>query len=165
MATSSVAKLLRASAEMLPLQQQLDAIERLQKRYRTIAPGDLAKASRVCAIEGTTVVISAASGPVAAALRQVAPRILSALRAPAHEGRQSNNSRNSLKENENPELTGIRVEVQVDARPARRTVAPRPPVPVEQVNRLADSLSDSPLKESLRRLARAPQSKRTREKT
>jgi hypothetical protein len=161
MATHSLAKVLQASAELHPLREQLDAIQRLQRRYRTIAPGDLAKASRVCAIEGTTVVIRAASGPVAAALRQVAPRILSALRTPGKSG----GSRNSLKENENRELTGIRIEVQVEAPAPTRKVRGRAPLPTERIARVAAGLSDSPLKETLQRMGRPPQSKSTREKT
>ena len=161
MAANSVAKLLRASAELLPLQERLETIQRLQRRYRSVAPGDLAKASRVCAIEGTTVVIRASSGPVAAALRQVAPRILSALRAPP----ERRVSRNALKENEIQELTGIRVEVQVEAPATRRVVRTRSPLPAEQIAGLAEGLSDSPLKETLRRMGRPAQSKRTREKT
>ena len=156
MAADSVAKVLSASAELHLLRERLAAVAHLQRRYRTIAPGDLAKASRVCAIEGTTVVIRAASGPVAAALRQVLPSILTALRA---------KSRNALKGKEFPELTGIRVEVQVDPTPARRTVRAREPLPAERLGELAERLSDSPLKETLRRMARTPQSKRTREKT
>jgi len=154
MAANSVAKVLRASAELHALRERLDAIELLQRLYRSVAPGDLAKASRVCAIEGTTVVISATSGPVAAALRQVAPRLLTAIRK-------------GLKENENPQLTGIRVEVQVEARPVRRAVKPREPLPTEKLSRLAEELSDSPLKDTLRKIGRdaRAQSKRTREKT
>jgi hypothetical protein len=152
MAAHSVAKVLRASAELHALRERLDAIELLQRLYRSVAPGDLARASRVCAIEGTTVVISATSGPVAAALRQVAPRLLIAIRK-------------GLKENENPNLTGIRVEVQVEARPARRAVKAREPLPAERISKLAEGLSDSPLKETLQRIGRTAQSKRTREKT
>jgi hypothetical protein len=152
MAANSVAKVLRASAELHALRERLDAIELLQRLYRSVAPGDLARASRVCAIEGTTVVISATSGPVATALRQVAPRLLTAIRK-------------GLKENENPNLTGIRVEVQVEARPARRAVKAREPLPAEHLTKLAEGLSDSPLKETLQRIGRAAQSKRTREKT
>lgn len=153
MAAASVSKVLGESAELKPLQERLDLIDRLQRRYRTIAPGELAKASRVSAIDGTTVVIYAASGPVAAALRQVAPRLLSGLQ-----------KSNSLKENEKAELTGIRVEVQVEVRPARRAVVPREPVPAERLAKVAEGLSDSPLKETLGRMSR-DQSKRTREKT
>jgi hypothetical protein len=152
MAANSVAKVLRASAELHALRERLDAIELLQRLYRSVAPGDLAKASRVCAIEGTTVVIAAASGPVATALRQVAPRLLEAIRK-------------GLKENENPQLTGIRVEVQVDARPVRRAVKPASPLPGERLVKLAEGLSDSPLKETLGRIGRRAQSKSTREKT
>jgi hypothetical protein len=154
MAANSVAKLLRASAELLPLQERLDQIQRLQRRYRSVAPGELAKASRVCAIEGTTVVICASSGPVAAALRQVAPRILTELR-----------KSNSLKENENPELTGIRVEVQVERRPVRRAVKSRGPMPVDTLSKVADGLADSPLKDTLERIGGRGQSSKTREKT
>ena len=153
MATDSVSKVLGDAPELKVLQERLNLIDRLQRSYRTIAPGELARASRVSAIDGTTVVIYATSGPVAAALRQVAPRLLSGLQ-----------KSNSLKENEKAELTGIRVEVQVEARPARRAVVPREPVPVERLAKVAAGLSDSPLKDTLGRMSR-PQSKRTREKT
>ena len=79
MAIESISKLLGDNAELRPLSERLQYIQRLQKRYRTIAPENLASASRVCAIEGTTVVICAASGSVAAALRHLAPRVLQAL--------------------------------------------------------------------------------------
>lgn len=158
MASNSVAKLLRASPELLPLREQLDEIERLQRRYRSVAPGELAKASRVCAIEGTTVVIRASSGPVAAALRQVAPRILQGLR-----GAHPQDKAKPLKENEIRELTGIRVEVQVEAPPARRAVKARGRMPAEALSKLAEGLADSPLKETLQRIVR--QSSKTREKT
>ena len=157
MASNSVSKVLRESVELKPLQERLDWINRLQRRYRTIAPGELANASRVCAIDGTTAVICATSGPVAAALRQIAPRLLAGLRV-QHE-------RNSLKENEIRELTGIRIEVQVEARPVRRAVKAREPLPVERLTKLAEGLSDSPLKTTLERIGRSAQSKRTREKT
>lgn len=160
MAANSVARLLRVSPELLPLQEQLDEIQRLQRRYRSVAPGELAKASRVCAIEGSTVVVRTTSGPVAAALRQVAPRILEGLRAQSR-GRRSNNP---LKENEIRELTGIRVEVQVEAPPARRAVKPRGQMPAEALSKVAEGLSDSPLKETLRRIG-GRQSSKTREKT
>jgi len=156
MATNSVAKLLGESAELRPLQERLEWINRLQRRYRTLVPEELAKASRVCAIDGTTVVIGASSGPIATALKQLAPRLLSGL--------QSKPQR-SLKQNENQELTGIRVEVQVAEKPAPRRVRAREPLPTERLAKLAAGLPDSPLKSTLERIARPPQSRRTREKT
>jgi hypothetical protein len=156
MVPESVSKLLGESAELRPLQERLDLIKRLQRRYRTLVPEELAAASRVGAIDGTTVVVCAASGPVAAALKQIAPRLLVGLRG---------KSRNSLKQNENQEITGIRIEVQVAVRPIRRAVLPRGDLPVERLAKLAEGLSDSPLKATLVRIAHAPQIKRSREKT
>lgn len=154
MATEPISKLLGSSAEMRPLAQQLLHIKRLQKRYRTLVPENLAQASRVCAIEGTTVVICAASGPVAAALRHLAPRLLQGLRE----------TRSTSKHSRDQELNAIRVEVQVDAPAPRRRIKPRADVPAEQLARVADQLADSPLKSELERIARDHMS-RTRSKT
>ena len=135
MATEPVSSLLGNSAEMRPLARQLSFIKRLQKRYRTLAPENLAKASRVCAIEGTTIVICAASGPVAAALRHLAPRLLEALRG----------VRANSKHSRDQELTSIRIEVQVNAPEPRRPVRARGEVPGDKLAGVAATLSDSPL--------------------
>jgi hypothetical protein len=156
MATESIAKLLGTNAELRPLSERLDHIKRLQKRYRTLIPGELSQVSRVCAIDGTTVVICATSGAVAAALRHVAPRLLEGLRG---------NVRKSTKSSEDQELTGIRVEVQIEVKPSRRPVVARPAMPPEKLAKLADGLSDSPLKETLTRIARDQAMSRTRSKT
>ena len=143
MANDRIAKLLGESAELAPLARRLEQIKRLQKRYRTLAPGELAEASRVCAIEGTTVVIGATSGPVAAALRQVAPRVLEGLRALA---------RKSSKHSEDQELNSIRIEVQVTFRTPARAVVKREALPRDKLEGVARGLSDSPLKEALQRI-------------
>lgn len=156
MATEPIARLLGKNAELRPLAEQLENIKRLQKRYRTLVPGELAAASRVCAIDGTTVVICATSGAVAAALRHVAPRLLEGLRGKV---------RNSTKSSEDQELTGIRVEVQVEVKPPRRPVVSRGEVPHEKLAAVAQSLSDSPLKETLARMARDQTISKTRSKT
>jgi hypothetical protein len=110
----------------------------------------------VCAIDGTTVVICATSGPVAAALRHLAPRLLEGLRDLA---------RKTSKHSRDQELTSIRIEVQVDIpKPPARKIA-RSPMPVEQLAKLAGRLADSPLKDALVRIAEPDQSKRTRSKT
>src|SRR5256885_14622370 len=103
MAPESVARLLDENPDLRPLASRLDQIKRLQRRYRTLAPERLAETSRVCAIDGTTVVICAASGPVAAALRHLAPRLLEGLREAA---------RKSSKHSRDQELNSIRIEVQ-----------------------------------------------------
>ena len=155
MASEPIAKLLGGNAELRPLAERLEDIKRLQKRYRTLIPGELAEASRVCAIDGTTVVICTASGPVASALRHVAPRILEALRGTP--GRKP-------KHNRDQELNSIRIEVQVAVKPPRRAVVSRGPMPREALGKLAERLEDSPLKDELERIAGAQKS-RTRSKT
>jgi len=155
MATESIARLLGSNAELRPLAERLDHIKRLQKRYRNLVPGELSQVSRVCAIDGTTVVICATSGAVAAALRHVAPRLLEGLRG---------NVRKSTKSSEDQELTGIRVEVQIEVKPPRRPVVARPPMPPEKLAKLADALSDSPLKDTLTRIAREQALTRSRPK-
>ena len=154
MAPEPISKLLGDNAELRPLAERLHYIKRLQKRYRTLAPGNLAAASRVCAIDGTTVVICAASGPVAAALRHLAPRLL--------EGLQS--ARKTSKHSRDQELTSIRIEVQVDRPAPARPVKPRGEMPREKLAGLAGDMADSPLKETLERIGR-PQSRITRSKT
>jgi len=152
----SISKLLGDSTELRPLSERLELIKRLQKRYRTLVPEGFAAASRVCAIDGTTVVICAASGPVAAALRHLAPRLLEGLRS----------SRRNSKQQRDQELTAIRIEVQVDVPAPKRPVKARGAMPRERLAGLADKMGDSPLKETLERIGKTtPQSKSTRSKT
>ena len=146
MAADPVSRYLDDNVDLKLLQSQLDQITRLQRRYRTIAPERLVESSRVCAIDGTTGVICAASGPVAAVLRQLAPRLLQGLRSPKHSRDQ--------------ELTSIRIEVQVERRAPRRNYAPRGELPREKLARLAAALGDSPLKETLQRISGATPTKK-----
>jgi hypothetical protein len=149
MAPESVSRLLDENADLKPLTQRLAHIRRLQRRYRSLAPERLAEASRVCAVDGTTVVICADSGAIAAALRHLAPRILEELRRAARE--------NSSKHPRDQELTSIRIEVQVKERTPKPRVQPRLEMPVDKISGVADKLADSPLKDELRRItARDP---------
>ncbi len=145
MASEPIAKLLSGSFELEPLKQRLEQIKRFQQRYRTVEPVELAGASRVCAIDGTTVVIGASSGPVAAALRQLAPRLLEGLRSAA---------RRDPKHPGDQELNSIRIEVQVKQRTPRRAPKPRGEMPREALGRVAKGMADSPLKEALERIGR-----------
>jgi hypothetical protein len=155
MASESVSRLLDENNDLKPLATRLAYIKRLQRRYRSLAPEQLVEASRVCAIDGTTVVICATSGPVAAALRHYAPRLLEGLREAA---------RKSSKHSRDQELTSIRIEVQVSVPTPKRRVLPRGEMPVESLAKVASRLSDSPLKETLERITKADQSRRTRSK-
>ena len=140
----SISKLLGTSTELRPLAERLVLIKRLQKRYRTLAPENLASASRVCAIEGTTIVVCAASGPVAAALRHLAPRLLEGLCA----------TRSTSKHSRDQDFTSIRIEVQVERAEPARPVKPRGVMPAEQLAKVAKGLEDSPLKSELERIVR-----------
>jgi hypothetical protein len=142
--TESISRLLGDSAELRPLAQRLVVIKRLQKRYRTLAPGNLVEASRVCAIEGTTIVICAASGTVAAALRHLAPRLLAGLRGTSANPKHARDQ----------ELNSIRIEVQVERAQPRRAVKARGEMPAESLSKIAKGLADSPLKSELERIVR-----------
>jgi hypothetical protein len=159
MAAESISKLLGDNAELRPLSERLELIKRLQKRYRTLVPEGFAAASRVCAIDGTTVVICAASGPVAAALRHLAPRLLEGLRS----------NRRPSKHPRDQELTSVRIEVQVDVPAPKRPVRARGAMPRGRLAELADKMEESPLKETLTRIGREDalprHSKSTRSKT
>ena len=154
MAAEPISRLL-AAPELRPLAERLAEIRRLQRRYRTLAPEALANASRVCAIDGTTVVIGATSGAIAAALRHIAPRLLAGLRE----------TRRSAKQQRDQELTSIRIEVQVDAPAPKRPVKARGEMPRERLAETASRMADSPLKETLTRISREAQSRSTRSKT
>ncbi len=158
MAIDPIARLLRNHPDLDPIRDRMAEAGRLQARYRDLVPEELASTSRVCAVDGTTVVVRADSAPVAAALRAIAPRLLAGLREAAGPGK------NSLKNKRDQELTALRVEVQVSARPPRRAPAPRGELPVERLERLAKGLSDSPLRETLERIVASQRKSRTRSK-
>ena len=157
MAPESLSRLLEENADLKPLTTRLAQIKRLQRRYRTLAPERLADSSRVCAVDGTTVVICADSGPVAAALRHLAPRILEDLRRIA--------SQNSSKHPRDQELTSIRIEVQVNVPSPKARAHARGEVPADKIAGVAGKLSDSPLKTTLERIAREGQARKARSKT
>lgn len=154
MASEPISTLLGESAELRPLAERLQLIKRLQRRYRTIAPESLAAASRVCAIDGTTVVVCASSGSVAAALRHLAPRLLEGLRG----------VRQAAKSSRDQELNSIRIEVQVEPPAVKRPVVSRGEMPAEKLAEIAGRLSDSPLKDTLQKIAEDQSTSRTRSK-
>ena len=157
MATRPLARLLGDNADLEPVRDRLAEVARLQERFRQVAPATLSQACRVCAIDGSTVVVRADNAPVAAALRAMAPRLLAALQSAAA-------GKKSLKNNKEQELTGLRVELQVAAPPRKRAPLPRGELPREALGELAGRLSDSPLKEALGRIAAGQRKSTTRSK-
>ena len=144
MAPQSIARLLDENPDLSPLASRLAAIKRLQRRYRTLAPERLAEASRVCAIDGTTVVICTGSAAVASALRHLAPRILEGFR----------DASRSHKHPRAPEITSIRIEVQVENPKPRPRRVVREPMPRHKLGAIADKLAESPLKATLQRISK-----------
>lgn len=146
MATRPLARLIGENADLEPVRDRLADVACLQARFAQVAPATLSQACRVCAIDGSTVVVRADNAPVAAALRAMAPRLLAALKDSAA-------GKKSLKNKREEELTGLRVELQVAVPPRRRAPVPRGELPREALGELAAKLSDSPLKEALGRIA------------
>ena len=158
MATEPLARLLRDNPDLVPVRDRLEQVRRLQGRYRSVVPGELASTSRVCAVDGTTVVVRADNAPVAAALRALAPRLLAGLNSPADP------DKNPLKIKRDQELTALRVEVQVEAPPPSRRPRARGELPAYKLAGVAAGLSDSPLKEALERIVRTQAKTSTRSK-
>ena len=153
MTSEPISKLLGTASELQPIAAKLEDIRRLQRRYRAIAPEPLVQASRVCAIDGTVVVIGAANGTVAAALRHIAPRLLEGLRG----------TKVSAKSSTDQDITSIRIEVQVTVPQRKRAPVARGEVPREKLARVAHDLADSPLKETLEKMSgQARKSRSTR---
>jgi len=159
MATEPLARLLRNCPDLAPVRDRLEQARRLQERFRSVVPLELASTSRVCAVDGTTVVVRADNAPVAAALRALAPRLLAGL------NRLSGPGKKPFKNKREQELTGLRVEVQVDAPAPSRKVRAREPIPVDRLADVARGLSDSPLKDALDRIVGAQRKSSTRSKT
>jgi hypothetical protein len=153
-ASNTLHTLLSENDTLQPLLARLQRVNSLQQIYFEALADALpelegfAQASRVSAIVGTTIVISAANGPVAAKLKQVVPRLLLKFQM------------------QEQKLTSIRIEVQPDWAVTTTTAAPakspaRNPIPDEQLTDLADSLSDSPLKSALEQIKKRRGRKKT----
>lgn len=144
-ASNTLHTLLNENDTLQPLVARLRQVNSLNQIYFEALADALpefegfAQASRVSAIVGTTIVISAANGPVAAKLKQVVPRLLLKFQM------------------QEQKLTSIRIEVQPDWAVATTAAAAakspaRNPIPDEKLADLADSLSDSPLKSALEQI-------------
>jgi hypothetical protein len=119
----------------------------LQLLLLEATPSELAAATRVTDLKAGTLVVLADNPAVAAKLRQLVPRLLK------HVQKQQ------------PEITGIRVGVQVKTHKIKAeheiTKAPLPPEAIKDLAGLAEALPPSSLKSALARLlARRDSTKR-----
>jgi hypothetical protein len=125
-----------ASPELRGLALKAQQLAALQRHYLRIAPSQLAQASRVVGLEQQLLTLGADNSAIAAKLRQIAPQLLS-----------------QLQEN-GVEITGILVKVQVSQSPAiqEQTDHALGETSRQQINNLATTMPDTPLKRALQRL-------------
>jgi hypothetical protein len=136
--------LMGENPDIAPILTRAKLISRLQQTFTETVPAHLRATSRVAAMEGSTLIIATANGAVAAMLKQMLPRLL--------EKFQEN-------QKQEQEVTLIRVIVQPEAlageatsgRP-RKYVESVTPMPETSLIALTDQLTDSPLKETLKRI-------------
>lgn len=132
--------LVSTSEELKGLSARTRRLRELQTIYVRSAPRRLAEASSVRNYRGGTLFVSAVNAAVAAKLRQLAPTLLA-----------------SIRETE-PEITALRIDVQVagagyQRQPRSRKIAPGPAA-LEQLEALSESMSEGDLKAALTRLVR-----------
>lgn len=109
----------------------------LQRQVEQVLPSALRRGCRAIKLERQTLTLAANNGAIAAKLRQMGAEIAASLQALGRE------------------VTVIQVQVQVSAPPfvpppQPRTLSPRGK---NQLREFADDLSDSPLKDALKRLS------------
>jgi hypothetical protein len=126
------------SGDLKALARHSRHLSDLQQLLLEAAPPVLAAASRVVDLKAGILIVLADNPAVAAKLRQLAPRLLK------HVQKQQ------------PEITGIRVGVQVKTHKIKAeddvTRRPLPPEAIKDLGALATALPPSPLKSALARL-------------
>jgi hypothetical protein len=138
---------LLANSKFSPLSDESRRVRSLQRVFLDSAPASLARAARVTMVRAKTLYLSADNVAVAAKLRQIAPRLLTAFRERV------------------PEVTGIRIEAQVNA--GENAVRNRPKKAdlsietIENFEKLAAGLHASELKSAVDELVRHHRPKRT----
>lgn len=135
----------------------------LQNRFvaalRAVGRGDLTAHTRVATLDGTTLVVAAANAACAAILKQLVPRVMQKISEDSRLETTDAAARKSENQMQEQEVTAIRVVLQPD--PGAWKVA-TPPPPKPRLGRnpmddsalaaLAESLADSPLKDTLTKI-------------
>jgi hypothetical protein len=126
------------SGDLKALARHARRLSDLQQLLIEATPSHLAAASRVVDLKAGTLVVLADNSAVAAKFRQLAPRVLKHLQI------------------QQPEITGIRVGVQVKTHKIKAehdvTRSPLPPEAIQDLGELANTLPPSPLKSALLRM-------------
>lgn len=127
-----------SNRDLRQLTQRVGEIAALQHQYLLIAPASLSQSSRIIQRKGQMLIIAADNGAVAAKLRQMSDELISSFIT------------------RGCEVTGIQIKVQVRILPSARKPLPRSigEQGKKELETLAQSLENSPLKSALERLAR-----------
>lgn len=138
---------LLATGKFSPLCDESRRMRKLQRVLLDSAPSPLARATRVTMVRAGTLYLSADNVAVAAKLRQIAPRLLTAFREWV------------------PEVTGIRIQAQVSAGAQGLRNNPKKTAlsieTIENFEKLAAAMPESELKAALGALARRHRITRT----
>ena len=138
MTAHKIGEILAASGELKPLSRATRRRAELERLLFEAAPRTLSEATRVTGIRAGTLLVSADNAAVAAKLRQLVPRLLIHI------------------SERDPEVTGIRVDVQVKPSKIKAedevTKHSLPPEAIKDFVTLGESLPPSPLKSALARL-------------
>ena len=128
---------LTSSQELSQISGKVRQLRSFQLHYEQIAPPSLLRSSQVLYIQQGVLTLAANNGAVAAKLRQMTPELLGQLQL------------------QGCEVTGIQVKVQVTLPPNTEPASPSSlsAAGKQHLNNLASTLSDSPLKRALQRLA------------
>jgi len=132
-----IGSLLASLEDLKAIHMRASRLAALQQVYRMAVPEELAKRSKVVDERSGTLVVAAETSAVAAKLRQLVPRIVADIVKCC------------------PEVTAIRVEVQVADGQPPTTPRARPQIArqgLRSFTQLRDALPDSPLREALSRL-------------
>jgi hypothetical protein len=132
-----IGDLLVTTEELKSLSLRTRRLRELQTLYFGSAPRELAGSSRVKSYKAGVLCVTADNGAVAAKLKQLAPTVLAAIR-----------------KNE-PEVTGLRIEVQVRESPApkpRQSQKTLSPQAVEYFDALSQQVGGEDLKLALANL-------------
>jgi hypothetical protein len=129
---------LASNQELRQLSSKAKQISALQRQYESIAPLNLTRSSQVLQLHQQTLVIAAHNGAVAAKLRQMSEELISLFQA------------------RGCEVTLIQIKVQVTTPPRFIPSEPRKlgKSARDALNKLDESLAESPLKSALRRLVK-----------
>lgn len=136
--TQHINSFFSSSRELGQISGKVRQLRALQSHYELVAPPSLSRASHVAQIEQGNLTLMANNSAVAAKLRQMTPELLRQLQL------------------QGCEVTVIQVRVQVTLNPDKSPTHIHPSISNQgkvQLNELADSLHDSPLKSALQRLA------------